>query len=89
MNVDTAVEVARQAFWVALMVGGPILLIGFLGGIVVSVIQILTSMQDPVFNTIPRLLVFLLSALLMLPWMADRMIVYARSLLGGLERFAY
>ena len=41
-----------------LFVGGPILLIGFVGGVLVSVLQILTSMQDPAFNTVPRLLIF-------------------------------
>jgi flagellar biosynthetic protein FliQ len=88
MDVDSAVEVVRGAFWTVLVVGGPILAIGFIAGIVVSVVQILTSMQDPAFNTVPRLLVFLASAMLLLPWMAGRLIAYARDLLGGLDRFA-
>jgi flagellar biosynthesis protein FliQ len=51
-------------------------------------VQILTSMQDPAFNTVPRLLVFVGSAMLLLPWMAAQMITYSEQLLGGLERFA-
>ena len=70
------------------MVGGPILLVGFVGGILVSLVQILTSMQDPAFNTVPRLFLFLASAMLLMPWMADRLVVYTSQLLGGLERFA-
>ena len=58
MTTDGAVEIIRQAFWVTLMVGGPVLAIGFLGGILVSLVQILTSMQDPAFNTVPRLLIW-------------------------------
>jgi len=88
MSVDLAVEVIRHAFWNALMVGGPILLIGFASGIVVSLVQIVTSMQDPAFNSVPRLAVFLFATMLLLPWMADRMIFYTESLLGNLERFA-
>lgn len=88
MDVDSAVEVVRGAFWTVLVVGGPILAIGFVAGIVVSVVQILTSMQDPAFNTVPRLLVFLAAAMLLLPWMASRLIAYTRDLLGGLDRFA-
>ena len=88
MNVDLAVEVTRQAFWVALTVGGPILLIGFAAGIVVSLVQILTSMQDPAFNSVPRLFVFLVAGMLLLPWMADRLVRYTTDLFGGLERFA-
>ena len=88
MSLDLAVEVIRHAFWITLVVGGPILLIGFAAGIVVSLVQILTSMQDPAFNTVPRLFVFLASCMLLLPWMADRLISYTREILGGLERFA-
>jgi len=88
MTVDGAVEIIRYAFWTALVTGAPILLIGFLGGVVVSIVQVLTSMQDPAFNTVPRLLLFLLSAVFLLPWMADRMLQYTREILGGLEKFA-
>lgn len=85
MSVDAAVEVVREAFWMTLLVGGPVLAIGFVGGILVSLIQILTSMQDPAFNTVPRLLVFLASTMLLLPWMADQLLDYARRTLGGLH----
>ncbi len=88
MTIDAAVEIIRQAFWITLVVGGPILGIAFVGGIVVSIVQILTSMQDPAFNTVPRLLLFLLSAMLLMPWMADRMLTYTRSILGELDKFA-
>ena len=88
MTIDGAVEIIRQAFWITLVVGGPILGIAFVGGIVVSIVQILTSMQDPAFNTVPRLLLFLLSAMLLLPWMADRMLTYTENILGGLDKFA-
>jgi len=88
MTVDGAVEIIRFAFWTALITGAPILLIGFLGGVVVSIVQVLTSMQDPAFNTVPRLLLFLASAVLLLPWMADRMLDYTRQILGGLDKFA-
>ena len=87
MTPDAAVEVVRHAFWIALVVGGPILMVGFLGGVLVSLVQILTSMQDPAFNTVPRLFVFLAAMMLLLPWMADRMMDYARNLFGGLDQF--
>ncbi len=88
MSVEMAIDVIRQAFWVALVTGAPILAVGFVGGVIVSLVQILTSMQDPAFNTVPRLLIFVASAMLLLPWMASQMITYSEQLLGGLERFA-
>jgi flagellar biosynthetic protein FliQ len=88
MSEEMAIDVVRQAFWVALLTGAPILAVGFVGGVIVSVVQILTSMQDPAFNTVPRLLIFIASAMLLLPWMAAQMITYSEEVLGGLERFA-
>jgi len=87
MTVDGAVEIIRQAFWTALVTGAPILLVGFVGGVLVSIAQVLTSMQDPAFNTVPRLMLFLAAASFLLPWMAERMLEYTRGILGGLERF--
>ena len=88
MSAEVAVEIIRQVFWTTLAVGGPLLAVGFAGGVLVSLVQIVTSMQDPAFNTVPRLLVFLGALALMLPWMLARLLTYTQSLLGGLERFS-
>ena len=88
MNADMAVELARQALLTTLWVSAPILLLGFLIGIIVSIVQILTSMQDPAFNTVPRLAAFLAGILALLPWMTERLIVYTQTLFSNLARFA-
>lgn len=72
------------AFWLTL----PLLTIGFVAGILISLLQILTSIQDSAFSTIPRLAAFLAGLLLFLPWMVLRMIAYTQSLLGDLGRYA-
>jgi flagellar biosynthetic protein FliQ len=71
-------------FWISL----PILTIGLLAGIVMSLVQIVTSMQDSAFSTVPRLIAFLFGLLLLLPWMLGRMISYTTTLLGDLGRYA-
>jgi flagellar biosynthesis protein FliQ len=72
------------AFWLA----APLLLVGFVGGIVVSLVQILTSIQDAAFNTIPRLVAFLAAFILALPWMLHKMTTYTVLILGDLSRYA-
>ena len=88
MGADQAVELARQALITAFVVSAPILALGFVAGVVVSIIQILTSMQDPAFNTIPRLAAFLVGILALLPWMTERLVTYTIALFGNLGRFA-
>jgi len=88
MTPELAVEVLRQALVATFWLGAPLLAIGFVAGILVSLIQITTSIQDTAFNTVPRLAAFLLGLLLLMPWMFKRMTMYTISLLGDLGRYA-
>jgi flagellar biosynthetic protein FliQ len=60
-----------------------------LTGIVLSLVQIVTSIQDTAFNTVPRLAVFLGVLLIMMPWVMKQMMVYATSIFGDLGRYAH
>ena len=71
------------AFWLAL----PLLTVGFVVGILISLVQIVTSIQDTAFNAIPRLLAFLGAFILALPWMLNKMSAYTVGILGDLSRY--
>ena len=71
-------------FWL----GAPLLAIGFAASIVVSLVQIATSMQDAAFSTIPRLVAFLIGLLLLMPWMLARSMAYATALLSDFSHYA-
>ena len=88
MNADLAVELTRQALLTAFWVSAPLLALGFAVGVVVSIVQILTSMQDPAFNTIPRLAAFLVATLALLPWMTERMVTYTVALFSNMAKYA-
>jgi len=88
MTQQMVVDIVRQAlmttFWLAL----PLLAIGFLAGAVMSLVQVVTSMQDSAFGTVPRLGAFLVGLLLFLPWMLVRLTSYTTNLLEDLGRYA-
>lgn len=88
MTPEAAVEIIRQALMATFWLGAPLLAIGFAASIVVSLVQIATSMQDAAFATIPRLVVFLLGLLLLMPWMLQRSIGYTTALLSDFSRYA-
>jgi len=52
-------------------------------------VQIVTSIQDAAFSTIPRLAVFLVSTLLLMPWMLKQITAYTVAVLGDLGRYAH
>jgi flagellar biosynthetic protein FliQ len=88
MTPDTVVQLMRDTLITAFWLAAPLLAIGFMAGIVVSLVQIATSMQDNAFSTIPRLLAFLGGLLLLMPWMLQRTMAYANAVLGNLGRYA-
>ena len=88
MTPEGVVELVRQALWTTFWLAAPLLAIGFAAGIVISLVQIATSMQDNAFNTVPRLIAFFAATLLLLPWMLQRTIAYATAVFGDLGRYA-
>jgi flagellar biosynthetic protein FliQ len=88
MTSSIAVELIRQALMTAFWLALPLLAIGFVAGIIISLGQVLTSIQDTAVSSIPRLLVFLAAILALLPWMVNRSVSYTSHLIVGINRYA-
>jgi flagellar biosynthetic protein FliQ len=88
MTPDSVVQIIREALMLAFWVAAPMLAVGFVVGIVVSLVQITTSMQDTAFSTVPRLIAFLAAILLLMPWMMQKTMTYTAAILGNLGRYA-
>jgi flagellar biosynthetic protein FliQ len=88
MTPEMVAQIMREALLTAFWLAAPLLAIGFAAGIVTSLVQIATSMQDNAFSTVPRLMAFLLALLLTMPWMIQKSMAYAEALLGNLGRYA-
>jgi len=84
MAVNIFRHMLMETFWLSI----PILAIGFAVGIAVSLLQVLTSIQDTSFGAVPRLTAFLVGLLLLLPWMTSHLISYTTSLLSDFARYA-
>lgn len=89
MTPESVVQILRQCLLAAFWVGAPLLVVGFIAAIVISLVQIATSMQDSAFATLPRLAAFLAGLLLLLPWMLQKSMEYTISILGNLARYAH
>jgi flagellar biosynthetic protein FliQ len=88
MTPDMVVQIMRQTLMVTFWLAAPLLAIGFVAGIVTSLLQIATSMQDNAVSSIPRLVAFLAGFLLLLPWMLQKSMMFTTSMLGDLGRYA-
>jgi flagellar biosynthetic protein FliQ len=88
MTPEFAIQILRDALLMAFWTAAPILLAGFVSGIVLSLVQIVTSIQDMAFSTVPRLAIFLGTTIIAMPWMLNKSMTYAISILGDLSRYA-
>jgi flagellar biosynthetic protein FliQ len=88
MTPEFVIEILRQALMMTLWLAAPLLIIGFLAGIAISLLQIVTSIQDTGFSTIPRLVAFLFSTVLLMPWMLRKITDYTIFILSDLGRYA-
>lgn len=82
MSLDLATDLLRHTFMMALLVSAPVLLVGLGVGLVISLVQAVTQVQDQTISLIPRMLAMLVCCALLLPWMGQHLVEYARYVLG-------
>ncbi len=88
MTPQFVIQIIGHSLMAAFWICAPILAIAFAVGLVINLIQIATSLQDPVFSTVPRLAASLAAMLLLLPWMLHTAMTYAVSIFGNLPLYA-
>ena len=80
MNQDTVINLATQAMMLALKVAGPVLLLGLIIGLLVSIFQAVTSIQEQSLSFIPKIIGVAVLIVVLGPWMLNQMVSYAQSL---------
>lgn len=78
MDEVTVITIGREALHVAMLVGAPMLLAGALVGLVVSVMQVATSIQDVTITFIPKIVACSVVLLIALPWMMRTLVAFTR-----------
>lgn len=74
---ETTLELVRDALLITLKISGPILLAGLVVGLVISLLQSVTSVQDQTLSFVPKIVVMIVAAALLIPWVAGRLVEYA------------
>jgi flagellar biosynthetic protein FliQ len=76
MTGPAIIDVARDGIITFLKVGGPLMVIALLVGLVISLLQALTQLQEQTLVFVPKMLILLGALLFMLPFMGDAMAGY-------------
>jgi flagellar biosynthetic protein FliQ len=87
MSADMAVELARKTLEIAFLLSAPILLVATVVGLLVTVLQVMTSVQDMTISHVPRLFAVALTTFLLLPWSLRKLILFTLEVLTDLRRY--
>ena len=71
MNGADVIDVAQDAIWVIIRVAGPIMFIALIVGLVVSLFQALTQIQEMTLTFVPKIIAIFFSLLIFLPYMGE------------------
>jgi flagellar biosynthetic protein FliQ len=80
MNQDTVVSLSTQAMKLAIEIGGPMMLVGLVVGLVVSIFQAVTSIQEQSLSFIPKIAALAAIIVILGAWMLDQLVTYAQNL---------
>ncbi|HLO01863.1 MAG TPA: flagellar biosynthesis protein FliQ [Symbiobacteriaceae bacterium] len=80
MTEDLVLSIGRQALMTVLLVSGPILLFGLVTGVIISVFQATTQINEQTLTFIPKIVVVLATIVLFGPWMGHMMLDFAASI---------
>ena len=78
MDPQDAIDLSREAIHTCISVGSPILIASLLIGLLVSLVQSMTQLHDQAIVFVPKILLVLVTIAVCLPWLADKMIGFAK-----------
>lgn len=80
MDAGTVINIARQTIWVIVETAVPVLLVSMVVGLVISLFQTLTSIQEQTLTFVPKLIAILLTIMIIGSWMLNQITGFMNSL---------
>ena len=84
MNQDVVINVGMQAMQLAFKISMPLLLVGLVIGLLVSVFQAVTQIQEQTLTFIPKIVGMGLVLVIAGPWMLSEVVTYTAQLYGSI-----
>lgn len=84
MTPDTVIAIIRQALEVAMLAAGPMLLASLLTGLLVSVFQAATQINEMTLSFIPKILVMFIVLVITGPWALQLLVDFIKRLIGSI-----
>ena len=82
MELSEGLRLGREALLMVLLIAAPVMGIGLLVGLVISLFQAMTQLQEQTLTFVPKIVAMVGITLILIPWLAARLLEYTVALLG-------
>ena len=87
MSGDTAVQIGREALYMVILVSAPMIGLGLLVGVIVSIFQATTQIQEQTLAFVPKIIAVFVAVLIFGPLMLTLMVDYTRQIFLSVPQF--
>lgn len=87
LTPDSVIAIAEQGIWVVIMISGPLLALALIVGLIISIFQATTQIQEQTLAFVPKIVAVLLGLVFFGPWMLSHMLSYASEIFTNLIRY--
>lgn len=87
MSTDLALTLSNQMIWAALSIAGPILGLSMLVGVLISIVQVVTQVQEMSLTFVPKLFTVALTLIALGSWMLNKLIIYTTGLYSNIPQY--
>jgi flagellar biosynthetic protein FliQ len=87
MTVDFIVGIMAETIRVALMISAPVLLVGLVVGVVISLLQAITQVQEMTLVFVPKIVACLVVLVAALPWMINLLVSFTHQLFSNIPNY--
>ncbi|CDZ77072.1 Flagellar biosynthetic protein FliQ [Legionella massiliensis] len=84
MSNDLAIYLSKQLLWHALLISSPVVLTAMLCGLLISILQVATQIQDSSLSFVPKLLTLTLMLMLCGSWMLHTLLDFAKNIIENI-----
>lgn len=87
MHADLVITLVMEALKVAVMVAAPMLMFGLVVGLIVSIFQAVTQIQETTLAFVPKILAIVASVAIFFPWMVQLVVSYTSSIILNINAY--
>jgi flagellar biosynthesis protein FliQ len=87
LTTDTVIGLMAEAIKITLMISAPMLIVGLIVGVVISLFQAVTQIQEMTLVFVPKIVAVMITLVAALPWMIGMMVTYTQNLFNNIPLY--